>query len=98
MRPKRGEEKLIFQDETQRLAMAARLHKLYVVERRTTPEIAVIVGVATHKSVLRAMNVYGIPRRKVGQSRAVTCIEPGCHLPVYKIRHATNCSWYPPHC
>lgn len=96
--PKLGEEKLIFRDETRRAAMKVRLHELYVVERLSSVQMAPILGVATHKSILRALKHYGIPRRRMGPRGDLHCIEPGCQLPIFRIRHKTNGSWYGRRC
>jgi hypothetical protein len=96
--PKLGEEKLIFKDAARRDAMKARLHDLYVVQNLGTVEMAPLLGVATHKSVLRALHHYGIPVRPVGKSRYKHCMEPDCYLPLHKIRHKTNGAWYGRRC
>lgn len=98
MRPKLGDEKLIFREPSRRDAMVKRLRQLYIDERLSTIEIAKIVGVATHKSVLRALHVYGIPVRKLGPRGYLHCMEDGCELPVYRIHHKTNGSWYGRRC
>lgn len=96
--PKLGEEKLIFKDAPRRAAMKARLIQLYVIEQKPTTEMASLLGVATHKSILRALHHYGIPVRKMGPVTRETCIEDDCQLPVYRIRHTNNGSRYGRQC
>jgi hypothetical protein len=76
---------------------AALLTKLYWGERKTTEEIAAIFG-AKHSSVRKRMAALGIARRPRGHSRLVSCIEPGCNGPLFKIRHAINGSFYGRRC
>jgi hypothetical protein len=48
--------------------------------------------------VLGALKAYGISRRGLGPTKAIKCIEHGCSLPVFKVRHKTNGSWYGRRC
>lgn len=73
------------------------LHDLYVVKNMTTPEIGKLFGVGHHAVRHRLIDV-GIRPRKVGISRYTTCIEDGCNLPVHRIQHKTNGSWYGRRC
>jgi hypothetical protein len=73
------------------------LHDLYVVKKMTTPEIGRLFGVG-HQAVRHRLIDVGIRPRKVGISRYTVCIEVGCHLPVYRVQHKTNGSWYGKRC
>lgn len=73
----------------------ALLFDLYWTQNKTLPEIGAMFDV-THKSIERVMRDLGIPRRKVGQSRHIDCIE--CGKPIVKIHHATNGSYYGKRC
>lgn len=95
--PRRGQEKLLPREPVARAARAQELRRLYIDERMTTIEIGQMFGVG-HRAVVGAMKRLGIPARKVGASRYVTCCEPDCQLPIYRIRHATNGSWYGRRC
>jgi hypothetical protein len=73
------------------------LMRLYWDEGRTSPEIAARLGMS-HKSILGAMRLLGIPRRNVGTRRVAHCIESECTLPVYRIKHKTNGCMYGRRC
>jgi hypothetical protein len=74
---------------------AALLRALYWDKNHSLPEIGAMFGVS-HKSIERVMRELGIPRRKVGNSRNVKCIE--CGAPIVKIKHAKNGSFYGRRC
>lgn len=95
--PKLGCEKLVPRKPHKLAARGEWLERLYIEERFTSIELGRLFDVS-HKSVLRALDRFGIVRRKVGESRHVTCCEDGCQLPIYKVRHATNGSWYGRRC
>lgn len=95
--PRLGEERLLPRKPHKRDARVEWLRLLYVDHRLTSVEIGRLFGV-THKSVLRALGRFGVERRQVGTSRFVTCCEPGCLLPVHKVRHTTNGSMYGRRC
>jgi hypothetical protein len=73
------------------------LYDLYVVQKMTTVEIAVMFG-TEHGAVRHRLRDVGIEPRKPGLSRYTICIEDGCSAPVYKIKHKTNGSMYGRRC
>jgi hypothetical protein len=95
--PKLGQEKLTPRDPSARAERAGELRRLYVDENMTTIEIGQLFNVK-HRSVVSALKKFGIPARKVGVSRYETCREPECQLPIYRIRHKGNGSWYGSKC
>lgn len=95
--PKLGAERLTPREPAARAKRGEELRRMYEAERMTTIEIASAFGV-THKSVIRALKVFGIKRRPVGHSRHVTCCEDDCDLPAHKVKHATNGSRYGKRC
>lgn len=76
---------------------AAALYDLYVVQRLTTIEIAERYG-SDHKSVWAALDRHGISRRQMGPRTESTCCEAECVLPIYRVKHKTNGSWYGKRC
>ncbi len=73
------------------------LYRLYVIENKTTTEIAELFGCEHHAVGHRLLDV-GIRPRKVGISRWTHCCEEGCDKPVHKIQHKGNGSWYGKRC
>lgn len=73
------------------------LQRLYWDEGKTSPEIAVILGMS-HKGVLGAMRRWEVMRRKVGPRTEGECFVEDCRLPVHRILHKTNGSWYGRRC
>ena len=81
-------------DASQRRAL---LMRLYWDEGLTSVEIASRLAMS-HKGVLGAMRQLDIPRRGLGPRALPHCIEPDCRLPIYRVRHKTNGSWYGRRC
>ena len=73
------------------------LRALYHDQRLTSVEIGAGLGVG-HHPILATLHSAGIPVRAVGSSRIVTCIEVGCHDPVYRILHRAKQSRYGRRC
>lgn len=81
-------------DEHERRAL---LTRLYWDEGCTSPEIAKRLGMS-HKGILDAMRALDIQRRSIGTRPVAHCIDDDCRLPVWRIQHRTNGSWYGRRC
>lgn len=73
------------------------LSRMYWDEGMSSPEIAKALGM-THKGVLGAMRRFEVMRRKVGPRTEGHCFVEECRLPVHRILHKTNGSWYGRRC
>jgi hypothetical protein len=97
MRPKLSDDNFWPSDALARRVRAEELRRLYLDERQTTIEIGRLYGVA-HNTIHGRLRKLGIPTRRVGVSRHVTCCEPDCQLPIHRVLHKTNGSWYGRRC
>lgn len=73
------------------------LQRLYWDEGKTSIEIAAILEMS-HKGVLDAMRRFEVRRRRLGPRSKGTCCEQDCNLPIHRILHKTNGSWYGRRC
>lgn len=73
------------------------LWRLYWKEYKSTPAIGKLWDI-NHKLVHSWMRLFGIPRRKKGQTIHATCQQAGCQEPIGRITHAKNASYYGRRC
>lgn len=95
--PRKGEEKLWSRDPIAQQKRAEELRRLYEVEGLGVIAIGKIFGVA-HRSVAKRLHRIGVEVRPAGPRLRTTCCEPDCSLPVHRVKHATNGSWYGKRC
>lgn len=73
------------------------LYRLYWDEGKPSTEIATILGMS-HNGVLGAMRRFDVLRRRSGPQSEGHCCADDCRLPIYRILHKTNGSWYGRRC
>jgi hypothetical protein len=95
--PKKGTEKLMPRDWERRHARIVELTRLYEEEKWPVTKIAAHYDVS-HRSVSRTLLKIGVTIRRRGDEWHKHCCEPGCVLPLYRIQHATNGSFYGKRC